>query len=427
MENREKVQKWIDTAYIVCLAVFLAYRTFFNTMIRHDFGIKRCKPAELCWLVFMVLLIMIRALYLRCYSKVELLIAVSFCICILLSWRHARVYWFLMVPLLIVGAKGISFDRIVKTFLIVVGAVIGISLILSLAGVITNLRYVRYIDSAVSSERIEAARYAFGTTYPTTFSEFVFFLSAAWLYLRRKVLRFYDVVLLAAVTVFLFLGPNAMTDSVCVALLALIAGVMIFLRHKSEQASETARKICTPLIGTTGLCAVVMTVLMLLYDKMVESWRVLDSIFHNRLFLGNVGVRDYGIHLFGKKVKYHTTGADVSLVGRPDYFNLDSSYHLILINFGIIILLFIVGFFTVSAWRAWQKCDLALLLIIVVISLECVMENRMIQPQYDIFLLMFFADMRSARGEKYLMLGRVPGCAERIQQVEQSPEGITCQ
>ena len=155
MENREKEQKWTEYGYIVCLAVFLAYRSFFNTMIRHDFGIKRCKPAELCWMVFMVLLIMIRALYLRCYSKVELLIAVSFCICILLSWRHARVYWFLMVPLLIVGAKGISFDRIVKTFLIVVGAVIGISLILSLTGVITNLRYVRYIDSAVSSERIE--------------------------------------------------------------------------------------------------------------------------------------------------------------------------------------------------------------------------------------------------------------------------------
>ena len=65
------------------------------------------------------------------------------------------------------------------------------------------------------------------------------------------------------------------------------------------------------------------------------------------------------------------TGADPSLMGRKDYFNLDCSYHMILINFGIIVLLFIVGFFTISALRAWQKYDIALLLIIVVISLEC--------------------------------------------------------
>ena len=406
MENREKAQRWTDIAYIVCLAVYLAYRTFFNTMIHHDFGIKRCKPAELCWMALMALLIMFRTLYLRCYSKVEFLIAVSFCVCILLSWRHARVYWLPMVPLAIVGAKGIPFDRIVKTFLITVGAMIGISLILSLTGVITNLEYVRYVDSKDPSKGIAATRYAFGTTYPTTFSEFVFFLCTGWLFLRRKAVQYYDVVLFAAIAVFLYLGSNAVTDSICVVLLALVAILMIMLRHRPVQSSETVHKLCKPLVGTTALCAAVMTVLILLYDKTNKTWQTISRVFHSRLFLGNVGVRHIGIHLFGKKVKYHTTGANVNLVGRPDYFNLDCSYHLILINFGIIIFLFIVGFFTISAVRAWQKYDIALLLIIVVISLECVMENRMIQPQYDIFLLMFFADLQSARGEKYLILGR---------------------
>ena len=140
-----------------------------------------------------------------------------------------------------------------------------------------------------------------------------------------------------------------------------------------------------------------------------------------------MGWKYIGVYPFGTKVKYRMTGGDPSLMGRKDYFNLDCSYHMILVNYGIIIFLFIIAFFTVAALRAWQKQDLVLLLTIVVISLECVMENRMIQPQYDIFLLMFFADMQSARGEKYLMLGRVPGFVERIQQVEQSPEGITCQ
>lgn len=406
LENREKARRWTDIAYIACLAVYLAYRTFFNTMIRLDFRIKRCKPAELCWLVFMALLIMFRALYLRCYSKVEFLIAVSFCVCILLSWRHARVFWLLMVPLAIVGAKGIPFDRIVKTFFITVGAVIGIALILSLVGVISNLKYTLYVDSSDPSKGIVAERYAFGTTYPTTFSEFVFFLSTAWLFLRRKVLKVFDVVLFAAVAAFLYFGSHAVTDTVCVAALSLVALLVIVLRQRTSRTSEIVHKLCAPLVGVTGLCAAVMTALLIGFDKTNNTWRALDRALHHRLFMGYVGKKYAGIYLFGTKVGYHTTGGNPELMSRPDYFNLDCSYHLILINFGIIIFLFIIGFFTISALRAWQKYDIALLLIIVVISLECVMENRLIQPQYDIFLLMVFADMESARGEKYLILSR---------------------
>ena len=406
MEFQAKAQKWSDIAYIASLVAFLAYRSFFNTMIRHDFGIKRCKPAELCWLVFMALLIMFRALYLRCYSKVEFLIAVSFCVCILLSWRHARVYWFLMVPLLIVGAKGIPFERIVKVFLITVGAVIGVALILSLTGVITNLEYILYVDSKNHAKGIIASRYAFGTTYPTTFSEFVFFLSAAWLFLRRNMVKYYDVILLAAISAFLYKGSHAVTDTICVAALAVIALLVIVFRHRSSHVWKIVHKLCAPLVMVTGLCTAVMTTLMILYDPSKASWKAWNRRLHYRLSLGHRGFKNYGIHLFGSKVKYHMTGADPSLMGRKDYFNLDCSYHMILINFGIIVLLFIVGFFTISALRAWQKYDIALLLIIVVISLECVMENRMIQPQYDIFLLMVFADMQSVRGEKYLILSR---------------------
>lgn len=407
MVTREKVQRWTDWGYIACLAVFLAYRAFFNTMIRHEFGIKRCKPAEYCWLALIMLLIVVRTLYLRCYSKAELLIAVSFCIVVLLSWRHARVYWLLMVPLVIVGAKGIPFDRILKTFLITVGSVIGIAMILSLAGVIPNLAYPREAISSVdTSNGYKVTRYAFGTTYPTTFSEFVFFLSAAWLFLRRKAVKIYDVILLAAIAVFLYIGPNAMTDALCVAILAGIAALIILLRKASPLSEERVYKLCKPLVGTTVLCSAVMTVLMIGYDKTSELWLKIDRVFHRRLFFGYVGKKYKGFHLFGSKVRYHTTGGNPDLMGRPDYFNLDCSYHLILINFGIIMLLLIVAFFTLYALRAWQKKDLALLLIIVVISLQCVMENRMIQPQYDIFLLMLFADMQSVTGEKYLMLGR---------------------
>ena len=407
MEIREKIRKWTDAGYIILLTVFFAYRSFDNTMIRKDFGITRCKPAEICWLVLMAVLIMVRVLYLRLFSIRELVIAAAFCTVSLLAWRHARVYWFLMVPLLMVGAKGIPFDRIVKTFLITVGSMIGLALILSLTNVITNLEYVRYVIDPSSPDGVTAvSRFAYGTTYPTTFSEFVFFLCTAWLYIRRRAVNAVDILLLAAVAFFLYKGPNAVTDALCVAALAAIALLAAAMRHMSSHTVDIIHKICTPLVAVMAVCAAVMTALMLGYDTSKPFWTTLDTRLHLRLSLGDFGRQKYGIHLFGSKVKYRATGGNVDLVTRTDYFNLDCSYHLILINFGIAVLLFIVIMYTVASFRAWKMRDLLLLLSIVVIALECVMENRLIQPQYNVFLLLFFADIKAESGKWYCTFDR---------------------
>ena len=471
METKERVRKWAGICYMVCLAVFLAYRAFDNTMIRKEFGITRCVPLEYCWMAVMILVIIVRMVYLKSYSKLELLVAVSFCAAMFLAWRCSGRYWIEMISLLVAGAKGVSFDKIIKIFLVTVGTLIGLSVILSLTGVVTNLEYIRYVpDASAPGGSIGLKRYAFGTTYPTTFSEFMFFLSAAWLYMRRRSVKIFDVIGLAAVAVLLYKGVDAITDVACVAALAVIAlGVVVFrfvyggagvLRGRPEEKCERAdagemsgrpverlegayagrpgkkrtgaaaipdlsdrtnsdennslRKdrqiprilhiLCAPLVAVTAVCATAMTVMMICYDSTKSSWLTMDSLLHLRLSLGHAGLKEYGIHPFGALVKYRMTGGDVDLVNRADYFNLDCSYHLILLNFGVVILLFIVGLLTLACVRAWQMQDLVLLLIIVVISLECVMENRMIHPQFDVFLLVFFADVVSRSGKRYSVI-----------------------
>ena len=419
METKERVRKWAGICYMVCLAVFLAYRAFDNTMIRKEFGITRCVPLEYCWMAVMILVIIVRMVYLKSYSKLELLAAVSFCAAMFLAWRCSGRYWIEMISLLVAGAKGVSFDKIIKIFLVTVGALIGLSVILSLTGVVTNLEYIRYVpDASAPGGSIGLKRYAFGTTYPTTFSEFMFFLSAAWLYMRRRSVKIFDVIGLAAVAVLLYKGVDAITDVACVAALAVIAlGVVIFRfiyggagvpannsLRKDRQIPRILHILCAPLVAVTAVCATAMTVMMICYDSTKSSWLTMDSLLHLRLSLGHAGLKEYGIHPFGALVKYRMTGGDVDLVNRADYFNLDCSYHLILLNFGVVILLFIVGLFTLACVRAWQMQDLVLLLIIVVISLECVMENRMIHPQFDVFLLVFFADVVSRSGKRYSVI-----------------------
>ncbi len=407
VDRNANIRKWTDAAYIVCLAVFLVNRVFRNTMIAKDFGIKRFKQGEMILLLITLVLVFIKIVYLRCYTLYELVIAVLFCAASFLAWMHARTYWFTMLPLLMVGAKGVPFDKIVKTFLIAVGSMIGLSMILALTNVITNLRYVRLVtDPSMPNGVREVYRYAFGTTYPTTFSEFVFFLSAGWLFIRRHRLKIYDTVVFVVLAIFLYKGSDAKTDAMCLIGLTVVVVFALIFRKVSPRVQSVLHKLCAPFIFLMCLCAIIMTALMIGYDESKPFWNVLDTRLHLRLSLGHTGLERYGINLFGAKVKYKATGGDVSKVSRTDYFNLDCSYHLILINFGIIVMIFVIGLFTLAAYRAWKEKDLVLLLIIAVISVECVMENRLIQLQYNIFLLMFFADIQSADGSLYCILNR---------------------
>lgn len=401
-----KIRKWTEGLYIICLAIYLAYRSFFNTMIRLDYGIQRFKECEKIWLLVMFILLAVKVVYLRCYSVLELVIVISFCLSSALAWSHARVYWFAFIPFAIVCAKGVSFDKIIRTFLITVGSMIGLAMVLALTNVITNLGYVRYVtDPSMPTGVRELYRYAFGTTYPTTFSEFVFFLSAAWIYIWRKKLKVYDIVLLIALAVLLYKGADAITDTACLILLIVAAVFSIIFKKIPFRVQTVIHKISLLLVFLMPVCAVLMTALMIGYDESKPFWNVLDTRLHLRLSLGHTGMERYGINLFGAKVKYHMTGGDVSLVTRTDYFNMDCSYHMILINYGLVVLVFIVGMFTATAWKAWKEKELILLLIIAVISLECIMENRLIQPQYNIFLLLFFSDIQSEHGKWYSVFG----------------------
>ena len=147
----------------------------------------------------------------------------------------------------------------------------------------------------------------------------------------------------------------------------------------------------------------------------------INTILNTRLSLGKKGFRKYGVSLLGTTVKYKTTGGKLEEV--KNYFNLDSSYLMILINFGILMFLVLLALFVWSSYRAREEQDVLLLLLLTVIAAESFMENRLIQAQYDIFLLIFFASLRREDGRSFCML-ELPRSAAQERAEAEKGEGV---
>lgn len=393
----DKKKKVFEYLFLMFWAAFAGYRTFFNTMLQGNLGVRESNRLMNIWLVLIILYIFLKAVIVKCYSRRDILAAGLLLAFFVISYYHSWTKWMELVPFLIVAGKDVPFDKIVKIFLIIVGGELAAAYITSMIGYSDYTIYIK-----VTQDGNRTYRHAFGTTYPTTFSEFYFFLSAAALYLRRKKAAIIDVILLLFGAFFLNRYCDAKTDTICLVLLAVLAFFLFLKRYLRKRWKQLIRMGSAVLIPIYCVSAVMMAWLTVHYDPSNALMWKLNQIITMRLEVGRRGYDRYGIHLWGRKVKYFV---NVLKFGGDKYFNLDCSYVLILINFGVLVFTILMALLTLASYRSWRMGDLALFGILSIIAVECVMENRLLQPQYNVFLLIFFSKLETDSGRIYEVIG----------------------
>jgi len=391
-----KYRALFQYSYLLLLAAFIGYRAFFNTMLQNAMGIKSSNRLLNIWLILAILYIVIKEYCLRCYTAKDMLIAFILSAICIVSYYHCWTKWLEIFPFLVIAAKDVPFEKIAKTFLMVISGMLIAGYLSSRLGFSTYLVYQRILaDGSVELRR------AFGTTYPTTFSEFIFFLSAAALYIRRRKATFIGASIFVLIGVLLNRYCDAKTDAVCLILLAILTLVLTLQRLLPDGFAVITHKLSVLFIPIFPLFALVMIVLTVLYTPSSTVMERANRYLSTRLEIGKKGYDLYGLSLFGTKVKYHMTGGDASRIQDENYLNFDCSYMMVLINFGLLVFVVLMGLLVFSSYRAWKVNDLALLGIFAVIAVECIMENRLMQPQYNIFCLTFFATLKTDTGQEY--------------------------
>ncbi|MCI9077830.1 MAG: hypothetical protein HFH68_02740 [Lachnospiraceae bacterium] len=304
--------------------------------------------------------------------------------------------------LLIVAAKDVPFNKILKVYLLMNITIMGLAFVASLLGIIENLAYV--------NEEWDSYRYSFGCVYTTDFAAHIFFMLLAAFYLCQKRLRWYHYAGTCAIAGFIYYFCFAKLDTICILLIVLFFGVYHVLQWQSRRESVVVPgmekdsqqvfvfKRVKAYLKWKGLwmksalfsmpvLAMLMYFLSDYYEKDNEFLETINKTITGRLAFGKTGLDDYGISLFGQDIPM--VGFGGSTILKEEYFFIDSSYINILLRYGIIFLLMIFIIYGTICYK--HKGDTALMMAIVLLAVSCFIDHHIMEEAYNPLTYALFA------------------------------------
>ncbi|WP_271290115.1 hypothetical protein [Loigolactobacillus backii] len=333
-------------------------------------------------------LILLKIVFVDSYTRRELMQAGLVTVIFTLSSLMSKDRILLIILLFILGAKGINFDQIIKTYLWIGIPEVLVIMLLAQYKVITNLIIYRSIDQG------GAARQSFGFSSPTDFSAIVLFLFIAYCYLKRGKLKFIDYVVTLFISYFLLVFCDARLDVISLLLVCLAMLLYSSLRFLPRQHWLARLFHWTWL--TFPISAFLSVWLTLTYRKGSTFYAFLDNALSGRLHIGRQGYDKYGLSLFGQHIVEHGNGGNIALKTnwqKTAYFYLDSSFIRLLLIYGIILFLFIVIFFSWYSFQLTKQGNLLVPLILAIVAVNSMIEPNLLQINKDPFLYLIFAQL----------------------------------
>ncbi|OUL10274.1 hypothetical protein B0533_02680 [Sedimentibacter sp. SX930] len=300
-------------------------------------------------------------------------------------------YAFLIFDLiLILGAKNVSFKKVIKLFCVISGIIIIITMLSSQFGLVENLIY----------ERGNRSRISFGFEYPTDFTAHIFYLVMGYCYLRKEKLMYLELAGIFALSLFTYIFCDARTNAIS---LFMTFAVFLYLKIRNQASGKKGTcyvmnpKFSKILAFAMPLCAFAFIALTFLYHFQPTNslMKAINKLVSGRLELGAVGFERYGFSFFGNAFQMNGFGGSTS--PRMDYFFLDSSYVLLLIRYGSLVLLAVLVIFSLVSLRAEKQKDFHLLWILALIAVQCTIEHHLLEIAYNPFLFLLLTESLSLK------------------------------
>lgn len=379
---QKKYETWVSdfhNAELLFFAGFIIYlgRGVWSTT---TFPLPRL-ISKLC-LLLPLLLIGLKVLFFDNYRVKSLIILGISAIGSLLIYRSSSYLNILFWLVLVAGSKNISFEKILKVYLVIAGSIILLAFCSSLLGVIENYRYV------TASRGI---RNSFGITYTTDFAAHIFFLALAFFYLIGEKLKLYHYIGVLILAGLIYLFCNARLDSCSLALIAIIFGLGNWIEH-SCYIGKNGKNLWRNIWSTTGMyimpfLAVISLAATVLYRPNSGLLFELDKVISSRLFLGNQGIKEYGYTLFGQAIDMIGAGGGTEY--SSNYFFIDCSYIHVMLRFGVLFAIAVLIAYTIACYK--NKHDLFFLYAIALVAVNCTIAHHLLEFEYNPFALALLA------------------------------------
>lgn len=298
----------------------------------------------------------------------------------------------LTMILLMLGARGISFKKIIKVYFTVVAVLVIGVMLASQIGLIENRAY------NLNGRNIQLA---FGFSYSTRFASHIFFLLLWYWYLRDSKLKYWESLLPIAAGIFVWIFSRARLSTICSFLLA---GVMLcqtfqFRRAKRRETAYHMNPYCSCFLSmSVTFATIIITALTVLYTPDNVLLNKLDRILSNRLFLSNKAMNIYGFQWWGQWIRLAGNGGHLN--GNLKYFYIDSALMQFSIQYGLILLVLFLVLFWVIGIRARKNQCWVILWVLAFSALHAMIEPQLLQLQYCPLLLALYAKINDDAEER---------------------------
>lgn len=361
----------LDREKLFCYTFFI-WCLYFSLFITTNYANKlegNLQYIVVSWTIFVLVVKELASLReIMTYSLIRFSIM---CIFLLLSIKvmgHSYGLIFLSSMLLVVSARDVNFSKILLTFILAVLTLFGLTIGGNKVGIVKSLYSIqdgRFRDSL-------------GFSYVSFPSQYAFFLTAAYIALRKREISYLELVLLTGLDIYIYQNSHTISPFVLAMFLIIYVTITKILKTDIIVKFSLTRVLATLtfLIAPTilwWLCFKAPTALFVMADKFVN----------NRLRLSVSGLQTFGVTLFGQKVNFITLDS----VGRfsSNYNYIDSSYFQNLVVNGLLFTVMILVLFTYVSYKSVRYQNDTLTVVLIALSLHAMFDPQMIVLWYSPF------------------------------------------
>lgn len=316
----------------------------------------------------------------------QLIIITMFIIIGVLGWRAAKYPEILMMMVFILGARGVPFREIIKWYFYLSVSFMIVLAVVSLLGIIPNLTYY---------SMLRPTRYSLGMAYTTFIASHVLYIAFAYCYLHFGKLNWQDYLGILVIGLIVMKITDTRLDFYE---MVLLIPVMI-IAQRAQIGKRYSQFFVSFWWMATPVLAAITLISSYFYSPANHIYFKLNSLLSGRLHLSNVGFRRYPISILGRRIAEHSFGGSkgASFANHnlfelsTNYFYIDSAFVRMLLVWGSLVLVFVIGVIIFITIRDTVQRNYALPAIFLLIAINSVLEPHILQIIYNPFLIALLA------------------------------------
>lgn len=312
------------------------------------------------------------------YKNLNLIITIVLLLIVLIIGHYSeRLYYLWSSFVLIIGAKGIQFRKLVKLHFV-------LSLCFCLFNIIGYEMGMTMTPNVIDPQREgmlgdNVVRMDFGYGWATDFATHVFFILLDYWLIRNGNLRFIEYLLYLSICSFLTIFCDARLAVICIFFILCFS-----LYIKYYRAKLWGRLFARSLVWGIPIFALISVYATFKYDSSNLIWFGADVLLSGRLSLGNDAIYDYGFSLLGQPIEMY---GQLNAGGAAVYNFVDCSYVQYYLRYGIVLVTIIIYLYYRIGKDALRRSDLCLLSALFIAGLSGVIAQFVFDLRFCILLV----------------------------------------